>query len=265
MKLFERVFSGVGYLLRRSIFWFGFYIRPPIHWFVGLFSKVGNPPVFGEDVFLWRNALEDHWEEIRDEALRMLENRDRIPPLREVSPDHSRIAVDEKWKSLFIWGYNYKFEHNAQQCPVTAREAEKVPGLISAFYSIHEPGTHLPRHYGPTKGIVTCHLALQVPKQKGCRIAVDDHDYEWQEGKCFIFDDTYYHEVWNDTDEDRVILLIQLERPLRQPGKAVSDAFMWLIRRSPFVKTTLKQARAWEQRVTGGTSQISEMARSRQS
>lgn len=256
MKLFERVSSVASHAIRRGLFWFGFYIRPPIHWFIGLSSKVGNPPVFEEDVFPWIKGLESHWETIRDEAAAMLEQRDRIPPLRDVSPDHSRIAIDDKWKSLFIWGYNYKFEHNARRCPVTAREVEKIPGLISAFYSIHEPGTHLPRHYGPTRGTITCHLALQVPKSDRCRISVDDKEYHWHEGQCFVFDDTYYHEVWNDTDEERVILLIQFERPLRQPGKAVADSFMWLIRRSPFIQTTLSRAREWETRVTGGTSEI---------
>ena len=260
MTFLKKCRDFIAFLFRRGVFWFGFYIRPPIHWFIGLFSKVGNPPVFNNDVFPWTKTLEANYEAIRAEAMNMLKERDKIPPLRDVSPDHDRIAVDDKWQSLFIWGYNYKFERNAGLCPVTTREAEKVPGLISAFYSVHAPGTHLPRHYGPTKGTITCHLGLKIPKEKGCRISVDDKEYEWHEGECFVFDDTYYHEVWNDTDEDRVILLIQFERPLGQPGKGIADGFMWLIRRSPFIQTTLARVKYWEELITGGDSDIKDKA-----
>lgn len=128
--------------------------------------------------------------------------------------------------------------------------------MISAFYSIHAPGTHLPRHYDPTRGIITCHLALKIPKSEACRMSLGDENYHWHEGECFIFDDTYYHEVWNETDEDRVILLIHFERPLRQPGKAVAECFMWIIRRSPFIQTTLARIKEWENLISDGHSEI---------
>jgi beta-hydroxylase len=129
---------------------------------------------------------------------------------------------------------------------VTSRLVRAVPGLISAFFSIHTPGTHLPRHYGPTNGMITCHLGLQVPEDShGCRISIDDKDYNWEPGRFLVFDDTYYHEVWNDTDEDRVVLLMHVERPLRQPGKAVADGFLWLATKSPFIQATLKALDEW--------------------
>ena len=240
--------KALAYLFRRTVFWFGFYIRPPIHWFIGLFSKVGNPPVFSRDVFDWVVQLEANWESIRDEALAVLEQPDDVPPLREVSPDHSRIAIDDKWKVFFLWGYRYEMKGNTARCPVTNQLVQSVPGLISAFFSVHTPGTHLPRHYGPTNGIITCHLGLKIPpdRQK-CRININDADCNWEEGKFLIFDDTYYHEVWNDTDEDRVVLLMQVERPLRQPGKAIADGFLWLATRSPFIQTSLKSLNEWTQ------------------
>ncbi|HEY5679086.1 MAG TPA: aspartyl/asparaginyl beta-hydroxylase domain-containing protein [Pseudomonadales bacterium] len=238
--------DALGYLFRRAVFWFGFYIRPPIHWFIGRFSKVGNPPVFDPDVFAWTPELARNWEAIRDEALAVLENPADVPPLRTVSPDHSRIATDEKWKVFFLWGYGYEIEGNTVRCPVTSRLVRAVPGLISAFFSIHTPGTHLPRHYGPTNGMITCHLGLQVPEDShGCRISIDDKDYNWEPGRFLVFDDTYYHEVWNDTDEDRVVLLMHVERPLRQPGKAVADGFLWLATKSPFIQATLKALDEW--------------------
>ena len=239
----------MAYVFRRAVFWFGFYIRPPVHWFISLFSKVGNPPVFRRDVFDWVVRLENDWVAIRDEAMKVLERPEEIPALRVVSPDHSRIATDDKWKVFFLWGYGYEVKDNTARCPVTNELVKSVPGLISAFFSIHTPGTHLPRHYGPTNGMLTCHLGLKIPEDANkCRIAIDDQDYNWEPGKFLIFDDTYYHEVWNDTDEDRVVLLMHVERPLRQPGKAIADGFLWLATRSPFIQATLKSLDEWSAR-----------------
>ncbi|MEO0425040.1 MAG: aspartyl/asparaginyl beta-hydroxylase domain-containing protein [Pseudomonadota bacterium] len=243
---FGRIRAAGAYVFRKTVFWIGFYIRPPIHWFIGLFSKVGNPPVFERDVFDWTSRLEADWEAIRDEALAVCRPED-IPPLREVSPDHSRIATDEKWKVFFLYGYRYEIEENTARCPRTSELVRSVPGLISAFFSIHTPGTHLPRHYGPTNGMITCHLGLQIPKDKhACRINIDDSPYSWENGKFLIFDDTYYHEVWNDTDENRIVLLMHVERPLRQPGKAIADGFLWLATKSPFIQATLKALDDWK-------------------
>lgn len=236
-------------LFRRALFWIGFWSRPLLHRLIGQFSAVGNPAIFPPDAFPWTRALSAHWEAIRDEAAAVLRHRDAIPALREIAPDTSLIAVDDKWQSFFLWGYGFKSERNAAHCPVTARVVEQIPGLISAFYSIHAPGLHIPRHYGPNKGMLTCHLALKVPREASrCRIDIDGQNHVWSEGECLVFDDTYFHEVWNDTGDDRVILLIHFERPLRQPGKAIADAFLWLARRSPFVTTTLKEIGAWETR-----------------
>ncbi|HIF50902.1 MAG TPA: hypothetical protein EYQ42_05160 [Thiotrichaceae bacterium] len=76
----------------------------------------------------------------------------------------------------------------------------------------------------------------------------------------FIFDNTHYHDVWNETDEDRVILLIHFERPLRKSGKAVANSFIWIIRRSPFIQTTLTRIKEWENLITDGHSEIKDRA-----
>ena len=43
----------------------------------------------------------------------------------------------------------------------------------------------------------------------------------WREGKSLVFDDTYEHEAWNETDATRVVLFLDVVRPLRQPMQRV--------------------------------------------
>ena len=74
---------------------------------------------------------------------------------------------------------------------------------------------------------------------------VEDQELIWEEGKSFVFDDTYHHEVWNDTEDDRVILLVQFDRPLRFPGNLLYKTFMRGIRWSPFVQDAKRNVLKW--------------------
>lgn len=226
---------------------YGSRLRDSFNAFVAPYSKVGNPEVFEPGDFPWTKAFERDWQAIRDEALAILSHRERVPALGDVSPDHKRLDQRRSWRSFFIWGYGYRAHKNARMAPMTARLVDQVPGIITAMFSIHEPGTHLPWHRGVTKGMITCHLGLQIPKDgAACRIKVEDKVYTWSNGQWFIFDDTYYHEVWNDADEDRIILLMHIKRPLRVPGRWVQDFFFFLLRQSPFVQDARRNITAWQ-------------------
>ena len=45
----------------------------------------------------------------------------------------------------------------------------------------------------------------------GLRVA--DQVREWHEGSAVVLDDSYVHEVWNDSEESRVVLLLDLWHP----------------------------------------------------
>jgi aspartyl/asparaginyl beta-hydroxylase (cupin superfamily) len=46
----------------------------------------------------------------------------------------------------------------------------------------------------------------------------------WQEGKCLVFDDSFEHEVWNKSDSERVVLLIQFWHP------DLTEAEVWALK-----------------------------------
>jgi aspartyl/asparaginyl beta-hydroxylase (cupin superfamily) len=105
---------------------------------------------------------------------------------------------------------------NCLRCPATAAVLRAIPGVITGFFSILGPGKRLPPHYGPYRGVLRHHLALIVPEPlEKCGIRVDDQTRHWTEGQSLVFDDTYEHEAWNDTDGERVVLFLDIKRPLR--------------------------------------------------
>jgi len=212
-------------------------------------SLVSNAPVLDVRDFPWTASLRANWQAIRDEAMAVARHREAVPSLAAISPDHRAIAEMDKWRSFFLWGYSFPIEDNIAQCPKTAAIVAQIPGLNSAFFSILAPGTHIPDHRGVTKGLITCHLGLIVPRDGDVRMRVGNRIVRWAEGQTLVFDDTYSHEVWNETGGTRVVLLIQFERPLRRPGKWVADAFLRLIRRSAFVREARDNIRIWNQAI----------------
>lgn len=216
---------------------------------IGSSSLVANDPVLDVRDFPWTAMLRDNWEAIRDEATAVALRGEASPSLATISPDHRSIAEVNKWRSFFLWGYGYRIDDNADRCPRTAALVERIPGLNSAFFSILAPGTHIPDHRGVTKGLITCHLGLIVPRDGDVRMRVHDRIVRWAEGETLVFDDTYRHEVWNDTAGTRVVLLVQFERPLRQPGKWFADFFMGFVKRSAFVQEARNNIDSWNQAV----------------
>jgi aspartyl/asparaginyl beta-hydroxylase (cupin superfamily) len=206
-------------------------------------SLVTNDPVLDMRDFAWTALLRDHWRTIRDEAVAAA--LQEAPSLATISPDHRSIAEIGKWRSFFLWGYGYPIPDNLARCPETHKLVERIPGLNSAFFSILAPGTHIPAHRGVTKGLITCHLGLIVPRDGDVRMRIADRVVRWAEGETLVFDDTYDHEVWNDTSATRVVLLIQFERPLRNPGKWFADLFLGFVRRSAFVQEARTNIAKW--------------------
>ena len=219
-------------------------------------SKVPDTPKIGNEHFPFLTAFTDNWEIIQDEARKVLKFRDAIPTFHEVSPDQYRLSTENNWKTFVLFGFGQRLEKNAALAPKTSEILEKVPNLQTAMFSILAPGYHIPAHKGVTKGILRTHLGLIIPKDREqCRIRVDDTITPWKEGEIFVFDDTYEHEVWNDTDEERVILLFDFDRPMKFGGRFLNKAFLNIMKLTAFYQDPKKNLQTAEDRLEAAIRQ----------
>lgn len=229
----ERYFKGKDTLAIRI----GKRVRWPINRFLERQSLIGTQAFFTYEQVPGLDRLRADWEAIRAEALALMADRDQVPPLGAISPDHRRIASTPAWKSFFFTGYGYKAMANRARCPRTAALIDQVPNVVVAFFSIFEPGTHVVEHRGVTKAMLNVHLGLLVPQGAGrCAIRVEAEERGWAAGEYLVFDETFSHEVWNETDEPRVVLFLQVMRPMRWPGRLLGRFFLWCIKRTSFVQ-----------------------------
>lgn len=200
-------------------------------------SIVPDTPKIPNEHFGFLQAFEAEWQTIKAEAEAVLAFRDEIPGFQEVSPDQYRLAKGKSWKTHFLFGFGERLETNTRLTPRTAELLASVPNLQTAMFSILAPGYHIPAHTGVTKGILRAHLGLIVPDEyEKCRIRVHDTITAWRPGETFVFDDTYEHEVWNDTDQERVILIFDFDRPMRPLGRALNKAVVAGVKRTAFYK-----------------------------
>ena len=216
-------------------------LRHPVNRSIARYSLVSNAAILAPSDFPWIEKLEAQFPHIRDEALKILEREQEIPSLASVSRDQRRIAAPDKWKSYFLYGFGYRAAKNCAACPNSAAAVAAIPGLVTAYFSILKPGTHIPRHRGISKALLTVHLGISVPEPKsGCRMNLDGSLIEWEAGRAIVFDDTYYHEVWNDTAMTRVVLLLHVKRPARLPGRLIGAFFLKCVRCSSYVQSSRK-------------------------
>ncbi len=184
----------------------------------------------------------------------MLEDQDALPNFQDISSDQIEITDDDRWKTYFLYGYGFTAELGVETCPRTAELVRAVPGMSTAMFSILAPGKHILDHRGPYKGVLRYQLGLIIPREaEACRIRVGEDFAHWEEGRSLIFDDTFNHEVWNDTDETRVVLFLDVLRPLPFPESLINRLILKAIAYSPFVLDAKRNQEAWEARYRART------------
>lgn len=181
----------------------------------------GKGPRFDTDQFPWIRKLEAQVDEIREEFLEVRE--ERVPSLSDVLSGEQRLA-SEGWRLLAMRYWSYDLAANCQICPRTWELVREIPGMTTAAFSVLQAGEHIPAHRGVFPGLLRCHVPLFVPfSNELCRIRIGQENHHWRTGEAILFDDSFEHEVWNESDQPRVVLLIDVKRTLPQPLRLLND------------------------------------------
>jgi ornithine lipid ester-linked acyl 2-hydroxylase len=193
--------------------------------FCARYSKVGDREVFDHRDFPWLPAIEADWRKVRAELDAILPYMAHMQNFHDAYPNYVTRALPnyltqgEGWKTYFFYGFGLKAPKNCRRCPETVKLLKRIPGMKTALLSILGPHKHLPTHRGPFKGVLRLLLPLRIPEPaEKCGIRVGTHTQTWDEGKALVFDDTFPHKVWNHTDGVRVVLFVDVVRPMRFPA-----------------------------------------------
>lgn len=186
-------------------------------------------PFYEREAFPWVPALEARTQDILEELRGLLAEHSgefkpyiQYPPGTPVNQWHE-LNHSVRWSSFFLWTHGEPQLAAQARCPVTTAalaevEMADIPGQCpNVMFSALAPHTHIPPHHGETNARLVVHLPLIVPE--GCRYRVGFEHRQWKVGQVLIFDDSIEHEARNDSDELRVILMIDVWNPLLSPGE----------------------------------------------
>lgn len=218
-----------------------------LEWMVARVSPLGDPHIYNKAAFPWVADIERDWGLVRKELDQVMTFRDQMPSFQEILKEVGLIQSDQNWKTFFLAGIGMDCSENARRCPETMRLLGRIPGMTTAFFSILSPGKHIPAHRGAWNGILRLHLGLMVPEpREQVRIRIGNDFYSWREGEVLIFDDTFNHEVWNDTNGYRVVLFVDFARPLYQPFHWLNRRLLQLGALAPFLREAGEKQKRWQ-------------------
>ncbi|QJR14481.1 hypothetical protein DSM104440_01279 [Usitatibacter palustris] len=168
----------------------------------------------------WLDAFEAATPEIRAEAQAAFSqaSQDFQPyiskPVGAPLDQWGELNDSRRWSSYFLLKNGKPVDEHLARCPRTAALLKVAPlcdvpmHAPTAFFSVLAPKTRIPPHTGVTNTRFIVHLPLVVPA--GCGFRVGAEKREWREGKAWVFDDTFEHEAWNDSDVPRIILIFDV-------------------------------------------------------
>lgn len=195
----------------------------PLNTFFDLYTGGKKRPVFFDvdQTCAPLRTFDRNFAEIRDEVMKILPNKATLPRYHDLDAMQYNISAkgdpEKAWKVFYLYAMGEKPAENAALCPKTCELLDGIPGLFQAFFSILDAGKSIPAHEGPYRGYLRYHLGLVVPDEAPPSIRIKDQNYTWREGESILFDDSWNHEVTNVCPRDRVIMIVDVRRPMPFP------------------------------------------------
>ncbi|HEX5960123.1 MAG TPA: aspartyl/asparaginyl beta-hydroxylase domain-containing protein [Rhodanobacteraceae bacterium] len=178
------------------------------------FSAVPAGAFPGRKRFPEVDALRDNWQTIRDEAAALSDEGHIRDALKGDDASFSSF-LKQGWKRFYVKWYGEPLPSAQKLCPKTVALVNAIPGVKAAMFASLPPGVTLNLHRDPFAGSLRYHLGLMTPNSDACHIVVNGENYSWRDGQDVVFDETCAHWVENRTDTTRVILMCDVERPLK--------------------------------------------------
>ena len=206
-----------------------------------------------KDGFAWLAELEVNWRAIRDEADWARDLHVIPQDTRKLNP--LSVPVLGAWELLPLRTHRGWVAPVIEYFPATVRLLRRIPELRCADLAVLKAGSSIVPHHGTNWGVLRAHLALRVPEGEGrCELTfpADSASQPWRDGEAFIFDDMREHGAVNERSGDRLVLLIEVDRPLPQPARAANRLALRLYRFHPVVRATHKRLRSvcWDGKVS---------------
>ncbi len=186
----------------------------PINCLFYSFSAIKNSAYIDVNQFPDLDILRDNWETIRDEAIR-LQQASHIKASDDLDDLGFNSFFRTGWKRFYLKWYGATLKSANRLCPKTVALLSGIPSVKGGMFAMLPPGARLVQHRDPYAGSLRYHLGLQTPNSDDCYICVDGEKYSWRDGEAVMFDETYIHYAENTSEANRIVLFLDIKRPVK--------------------------------------------------
>jgi aspartyl/asparaginyl beta-hydroxylase (cupin superfamily) len=151
----------------------------------------------------WMLELEENFEQVRKELLAVIQ--------QATTEEYGWFSLQKQFKQFRLYSDGRPNQVNCAKCPKTAEILSAVSTNSDVLCTILHPGSRLKNHIDFASPTLVYQLGVKIPPDCGIRVGTETRS--WQEGKSMVFDNAYEHEVWNDSSEPRVVLLVDFFHP----------------------------------------------------
>ncbi len=120
----------------------------------------------------------------------------------------------EKWKFFPLNVFGKWIKINCEQCPTTYKFLKNIDSVEMVLFSRLEPGTKIDPHTGWGKysnNVIRCHYGIDIPNE--CYLIVNNEVKHHKQFNWTCFDDSKIHSAMNDSNKDRIVLIVDIKRP----------------------------------------------------
>lgn len=211
----DRIEPAIAHMCRAAPSVFADPLQQPAYAYVpGLDAR----PFFERGEFPFLAALERKTAAIHSE---LFAKREELVPYVQETEEYEgpwrELNRSSKWSAYHLYRNGERLPEHCERCPQTLAAVEALPLVHmkeqtpEIFFSVLEPGAHIPPHHGPANYKLTVHLPLVIPPK--CTIRVGDETRRWTLGKCLVFDDSFEHEIWNRGEKPFAALSLEIWHP----------------------------------------------------
>ncbi|HRN93160.1 MAG: aspartyl/asparaginyl beta-hydroxylase domain-containing protein [Chitinophagales bacterium] len=196
---------------------------------------------YGYEYPFWVKDFQDNIQAIQAEWKSYIANHGKGYQFDEISKDQVELNKDKMWNVVLIYGYSHFIAKELSNFPVLYKLVKKHQKYITlAMFSTTDARKKIPTHHGNNYGVIRLQIGIDIAEPENCYLRVEDKKVYLKEQETFLFDDTFEHELVNDSKHNRTVLLIDMYRPLPWYYQILNKKMNTELAESEYVQSVLR-------------------------